>query len=164
MFASVTGTPRASAASAVTSSPIFRLNGSGVGYNACLLALGRQLVSDTYIHPSQEQIAAIRGMDLEGPLVMLNLLRFAPDGGAEAYARYGAAAAPFLQRTGAKVRYAGNVAATVIGGDRWDEIILVEYPSKQAFFDMTGDPGYPSELRAGALVDSRLYCTQETAF
>ena len=121
-------------------------------------------MSETYIHPSQEQIAAIRGMDLDGPLVMLNLLRFAPNGGAEAYARYGAAAAPFLQRCGANVRYAGNVAATVIGGDDWDEIILVEYPSIQAFLDMTGDPEYPSQMRADALADSRLYCTQETRF
>ena len=30
----------------------------------------------------------------------------------------------------------------------------------QAFFEMTGDPDYPSDLRAGALEDSRLYCTQ----
>lgn len=134
------------------------------GYNGIARVLGRQPVSETYIHPSPEQIAAIRDMDLDGPLVMLNLLRFAPNGGAEAYALYGAAAAPFLQRCGAKVRYAGDVAATVIGGDHWDEIILVEYPSKQAFFDMTGDPEYPSQMRAGALADSRLYCTQETAF
>lgn len=118
-------------------------------------------MSETFIHPSREQIEAIQNLPLDGPIVMLNLLRFAPNGGAEAYARYGEAAAPFLQNVGVKIRYLGNVAATVIGGDEWDEVILVEYPSKQAFFEGTSAPGYPSELRADALADSRLYCTQE---
>ena len=117
-------------------------------------------MTDTYIHPSADQIRAIRDMNLDGPIVMLNLLRFAPDGGAEAYQRYGEAAAPFLGKTGASIRYLGNVMATVIGDESWDEIILVEYPSVAAFLQMTGDPDYPSELRAGALSDSRLYCTQ----
>lgn len=115
---------------------------------------------ETYIHPSPEQIEALRAMDLQGPVVMVNLLRFAPDGGAEAYQRYGEAASPFIAASGATVRYLGHGAATVIGPDRWDEVILVEYPSLQAFFEMTGKPDYPSEIRAGALADSRLYCTR----
>lgn len=117
-------------------------------------------MTDSYINPSPESIAALRELELDGPVVMLNLLRFRPDGGAEEYAAYGAAALPFLGRVGATVRYLGDGAATVIGPDVWDEVVLVEYPSVQAFFDMTGDPEYPWELRAGALVDSRLYCTQ----
>jgi len=117
-------------------------------------------MTDTYIHPSAEQIMAMRDMSLDGPVIMLNLLRFAPGGGAEAYRRYGEAAGPFLQKTGASIRYLGNVVATVIGGETWDEVILVEYPSVSAFLEMTGDPDYPSQLRAGALSDSRLYCTQ----
>ena len=93
---------------------------------------------------------------------MVNLLRFAPGGGAEQYRQYGQAATPFLVKAKASVRYAGVGIGTVIGGEEWDEVILVEYPSKQAFLDMTGDPDYPSELRANALADSRLYCTVET--
>ena len=120
-------------------------------------------MSETYIHPSQEQIAAIQKLDVDGPLVMLNLLRFKPESGAQEYQRYVEAAAPFLARSGATVRYLGDVAGTVIGAEEWDRVILVEYPSKQAFFEMTGDPDYPSEIRAGALADSRLYCTQEGA-
>ena len=49
----------------------------------------------------------------------------------------------------------------MIGPDHWDEVLLVEYPNIQAFFDMTTDPEYPSEIRAGGLADSRLYCTQQ---
>lgn len=120
-------------------------------------------MSETYIHPTKEQIAAIRDMAIDGPVTMLNLLRFHPDGGYEAYARYGAAAAPFLERSGARVRYLGQVAATVIGGEPWDLVILVEYPSSQAFLEMSGNPDYPATLRAEALLDSRLYCTQPTA-
>jgi len=117
-------------------------------------------MTDTFIHPSADQIRALRDMALDGPIFMLNLLRFAADGGAEDYARYGQAAAPFLSKSGASVRYLGNVQATVIGGESWDEVVLVEYPSLAAFLQMTGDPDYPSALRAGALTDSRLYCTQ----
>jgi len=117
-------------------------------------------MSDTYINPSPEQIAALREMTLDGPVVMLNLLRFAGEKGRDEYRRYGEKAAPFLQQAGATIRYLGNVEATVIGAEEWDEIILVEYPSTSAFFEMTGNPDYPSDVRAGALADSRLYCTQ----
>ena len=57
-------------------------------------------MSETCIHPAADQVAAIRDLAIDGPVTMLNLPRFNPDGGAEAYARYGAAAAPFLERGG----------------------------------------------------------------
>ena len=117
-------------------------------------------MAETFINPSTEQIRALVAAELDGPLVMVNLLRFAPDGGAERYRAYGAAAAPFLNEYGATVRFLGTGLATVIGGEEWDEVILVEYPSKQAFFDMISDPDYPSDLRTGALADSRLFCTR----
>jgi uncharacterized protein (DUF1330 family) len=116
-------------------------------------------MAETYITPSPEQIAAIRDMDIDGPVVMLNLLKFNPDGGEEEYARYGAAAGAHLQTAGATVRLLANVAATVIGGEEWDRMILVEYPSKQAFLQMSQGGDYPGEIRANALLDSRLICT-----
>lgn len=118
-------------------------------------------MADTHVHPSPENIEQLRELDLDGPVIMVNLLRFRPDGGEAEYRRYGRAATPFLERTGAEIRYFGRGAATVIGDEWWDEIVLVEYPSVRAFFEMTGDPDYPSGIRAGALADSRLYCTQE---
>lgn len=118
-------------------------------------------MSQTYLAPSPENIKHLRSMDLSGPVVMLNLLRFNPEGGRETYTKYGQAAAPFLSKSGAQVRYRADVAATVIGGDEtWDEVILVEYPSIQAFFEMTSHPDYPGNIRSDALLDSRLYCTQ----
>jgi uncharacterized protein (DUF1330 family) len=117
-------------------------------------------MSETYLHPSQEQMLAIRDMELDGPVIMLNLLKFNPDGGADEYSRYGSAAGNHLQKAGARVRLLANVAATVIGGEDWDRMILVEYPSKQAFLEMSSSSDYPSEIRANALLDSRLICTQ----
>jgi hypothetical protein len=122
-------------------------------------------MSETHLHPSTEQITALQGMDLEGPVVMINLLRFNPDGGAAAYAEYGAAATPFLSNAQATIRFMGTVHTTIIGptDEAWDEAILVEYPTLAAFFEMTGHPDYPSQLRANALRDSRLYCSQDTS-
>lgn len=121
-------------------------------------------MAESYINPSPDNIAALRELDPDGPVVMLNLLRFRPGGGAEEYERYAAAAGPFLAKAGATLRYLGDGVATVIGADRWDEVVLVEYPTLQAFLEMTSDPEYPSEIRAGGLADSRLYCTQQRRF
>ncbi len=115
----------------------------------------------TYLSPNPEQIKTLMELALDGPIVMLNLLKFRQDGGAEEYAHYGTQAAPFLEKAGATIRYLGDVATTVIGGEEWDEAILVEYPSKQAFLDMFSDPNYPSDIRGNSLVDSRLYCMQD---
>jgi len=118
-------------------------------------------MSSTFLHPDRAQFEALASLETDGPVVMLNLLRFKPDGGREAYAKYAAAAGPFLTKVGASLRFRADARATVIGDEEWDEMILVEYPSKQAFFEMSGDPDYPSALRAAALEDSRLVLTTE---
>jgi len=111
-----------------------------------------------FVDPSEEQLAAVRALDHEGPITMLNLLRFKSDGGRERYQQYGRAAGPLLDRAGATTRYLGAVTMTVIGGEPWDLVILVDYPSAAAFHTMVTDPEYPMDIRAEALVDSRLYC------
>ena len=116
--------------------------------------------SSTYLWPSAEQLDELTALNLEGPVSMLNLLRFKSEGGRETYRRYGAAATPFLKKNGGNVKFWGLGAATVIGGENWDEIILVEYPSVRAFLTMIQDPDYPRQIRSDALLDSRLYCTQ----
>ena len=116
-------------------------------------------MNDTYLESTTVQMDSFSSAELDGPIVMVNLLRFVPDGGAQSYARYIQAALPFLENVGGCVRYLGDAVATVIGGEEWDEVMLVEYPSRQAFFEMVGDPDYPADLRASALLDSRLICT-----
>jgi uncharacterized protein (DUF1330 family) len=87
------------------------------------------------------------------PVVMLNLLRFKPDGGQERYMEYGAAVAPSLEKVGGRIVWAGEPATPLLGEQGWDMVALVEYPSRQAFLDMIGSPEYQEigHLRTEAL-------------
>ena len=125
-------------------------------------------MSEPTIEPSREQIAELAASEAEGPIAMLNLLRFrdealAPDtgmSGAEAYGLYGQGVAPFLEAAGAKVLSAVHCDSSVIGPPEpeWHMAIIVEYPSRQAFIGMVSDPGYQEVAvhRTAALADSRL--------
>jgi uncharacterized protein (DUF1330 family) len=95
----------------------------------------------------------------DGPVVMLNLLAFKPDGGAERYAEYAQAVAPLLEGVGGRVLFAGAAGEAVIGEAGWDVIALAEYPSRQAFLDMTSAPEYEAiaHLRTEALERSELH-------
>jgi len=80
----------------------------------------------------------------DGPLVMLNLLKFKP-GGEEHYLQgYASVALPMIQRLGGRVLYAGRLAERAHDDDapEWDVCLLVEYPNRQAFIDMVNDPAY----------------------
>lgn len=61
----------------------------------------------------------------------------------------------------------GEARATLIGpGDeRWDDAILVEYPSRRAFVEMVSKEAYRASAvhRSAALADSRLICTETRA-
>lgn len=119
-----------------------------------------------HIEPTPEQFQAFAGAPIEGPIVMINLLKFIPDGGLEKYAQYGAATAPCLEKVKGRVVYQGMGGPTVIGGDEaWDMVLLVEYPNRQAFFDMVTSEEYMagSHLRTEAVADSRLYHTAPMA-
>ena len=50
-----------------------------------------------------------------GPCVMLNLLRFKPDGGRERYEQYAIATAPFLAAVGGELIYAGDCSTLLVG-------------------------------------------------
>lgn len=52
--------------------------------------------------------AELRSRADEGPVVMLNLLEFRPDGGAERYGEYGEAVAPLLAGIGGRLLWAGR--------------------------------------------------------
>ena len=97
------------------------------------------------VDPTPEQLRALAARAPEEPVVMVNLLRFRADGGAESYARYGREVVPHLQRVGAKVIYGGSAPQFVIGeGERpwWDAILLVEYPTPAAFLAMVTSEEY----------------------
>ena len=128
------------------------------------------------LEPNPGQIQALLAASSAdtSAVVMINLLRFkdradgidADDGisGADAYGRYAAAVGEHLDRVGARVLLALQTRESVIGPDdpEWDMVLAVQYPSRQAFLEMTSDPSYLQihGHRAAALADSRLIaCT-----
>jgi uncharacterized protein (DUF1330 family) len=108
--------------------------------------------------PNQEAFAAFAKRAADGPVFMLNLLEFQPDGGAERYAEYGEAVAPLLAGVGGRPVFAGSPSEQLIGEGSWDLMLLVSYPTRQAFLDMVSSPEYQAieHLRTEALVRSEL--------
>jgi uncharacterized protein (DUF1330 family) len=112
------------------------------------------------VDPRGAQLKQFLRAQPDGPVVMLNLLRFA-DGGRELYARYAKALREtFLPRYGGEVLYAGDGDAALVAeeGQQWDAVILVRYPSREAFSRMVADPEYQqvTELRTAALREAVL--------
>jgi uncharacterized protein (DUF1330 family) len=101
----------------------------------------------------------------DGPFVMLNLLRFAPEGGRELYARYAAAVEPLTRAAGASIVYAGDMLPPALvapqSDTKWDAVLLVSYPSRASFLRMIADPDYKkaSKLRTAALEQAVLHPT-----
>jgi uncharacterized protein (DUF1330 family) len=117
------------------------------------------------LQPTNAQIKEMTAAADDGPVVMLNLLKFkkttdAGETGRAAYERYGRGALPFLKEIGARVLFLGSVQQVFIGveRDRWDEVLLVEYPSRKAFLGMIMRPDYLEvhKHREAALEDSAL--------
>ena len=127
-----------------------------------------------FIKPAREQITRLADSDNDGPVVMLNLLKFATTAadapgttGAQSYETYGEKMREIMAERGIKLLWRGRADSVVIGdddGDRWDMVLLVQYPSRQAFLEMGASKEYDKvgEHRTAALVDSRLIaCTEQ---
>lgn len=133
-----------------------------------------------HVEPTPEAGAAFVRRGIEGPVTMLNLLRFrdeadysrspelAPDepiSGREAYRRYEANTLPLLQAAGGEVVVYADGGAPLIGppDERWDLVLLVRYPSPEVFLSFTSDEAYLAGVghRTAALEDSRLLPTIE---
>jgi uncharacterized protein (DUF1330 family) len=114
--------------------------------------------------PTPEQFAALAARPPDAPVVMVNLLKFKTPDGLEHYLQYGREVASHLKRVGATVRYAGGAPAVVIGDGQqpwWDAILVVEYPTPQAFIDMVTTQEYAKvhEHRAAGLERGDLIAT-----
>lgn len=112
---------------------------------------------------------------IEGPVVMLNLLRFrdtadystapelapaTPISGEEAFQRYIDATLPHLHESGGELLFLGKGGPFLIGPDaeRWDMAMLVKQASVESFLAFAGHEPYLGGLghRTAALEDSRL--------
>ena len=120
--------------------------------------------TDRSIDPTADQVRALRDAGRDGPVVMLNLLKFrdaaaypddsgeAPCSGVDAYARYQHA---FTVTVGAisqaRVLYDGPVDQVFIGmagtpETDWDKVLIVRYPTRGHFLAMMADAAYRQAL------------------
>lgn len=128
--------------------------------------------SKSFHESAAERLA---GLDEGRPIVMINLLRYRdraaypagydaePCSGREAYRRYGQAAIEFITAVGGQVIWEGSPKAVLIGPEEehWHKVLLVRYPSREAFLAMVANPDYRAIAvhRTAALEDSRLIAT-----
>jgi uncharacterized protein (DUF1330 family) len=116
------------------------------------------------IDPRGADLKRLLQEDPGGPVVMLNLLRYDGEQGRESYATYARhLSETFLPRYGGEVLYAGDGSTVLVAeeGQAWDTVLLVRYPSRQAFSDMVADPEYQevTRYRTGALTEAVLQAT-----
>jgi len=103
--------------------------------------------------PNPEQIAGFFEPGPEGPIYMVNLLKFKAnakyeDGretsltGREAYDIYGSAVAKLLKEFGGGALFAADVERLMLGevDELWDEVAIAMYPSRKAMLDMMQSP------------------------
>jgi len=117
-----------------------------------------------FIQPAAEQIKRLIEQGHDGPVVMVNLLKFKPDGGKEKYQQYYEGTMDLVLGKNISRRvYRGEGLQPIIGDEEWDEVALYEYPSLSAFLEMARNTEYQevAKLRTESLLDSRLFCTIE---
>jgi len=102
---------------------------------------------------SDEQWAALKAMNVEGPVNMVNMLKFKDraeyaDGretnltGAEAYQLYGAPMGDLIRAAGGQILHASQPIGMVVGEveDMWHAVAIVEYPSLPEFIELIERP------------------------
>jgi uncharacterized protein (DUF1330 family) len=102
--------------------------------------------------PNEEQIKGFFEPGAEGPIYMVNLLKFKEkaeyeDGretdlsGAEAYGLYAVAVGELLKKFGGIAMFSAQVERLMLGQveELWDKVAIVMYPSRQAMMDMMQD-------------------------
>lgn len=123
------------------------------------------MAETSFLEINSEQFKAFAQLPSDTSVVMLNLLKFkdqVPEtalSGADSYKEYMRQASPFFAKANAEVIYMGKPKTTLIGPEDeglWDKILLIRYHTIADFLNMVQAEGYPSHLRAQALLDSRL--------
>jgi len=132
-------------------------------------------MTESFLYPTERAAIALIKRGIEGPVVMLNLLRFretadyaatperapaTPISGAAAFDLYVEETLPLLHRSGGGLLFMGAAEQWLIGpeGERWDRAMLVRQSSVSAFLSFGDDPEirHAHAHRLAALSDSRL--------
>ena len=128
-----------------------------------------------YLDATQETGRAFLSQNIQGEVIMLNLLKFreladyshAPElvpsesiSGRDAYRLYMKHTTPFLKEAGGEVLFFGQGSSFLIGpeGEGWDVVMLVKHVSVDVFMSFASNEGYLAIKghREAALEDSRL--------
>ncbi len=111
------------------------------------------------INPGPAQVARFLELDMDAPVVFVNLHRYRARaeypadyagadphvGGRDAYHRYlREVETRFLPQVGARFLIVAPVDVVMIGADGWDEAVIGHYPSRRAALQMPSLPGYSS--------------------
>jgi len=108
------------------------------------------------VYPTEPgQMEKMAGPGPEGPIVMVNLLKFKDkaayrDGretnltGRQAYDIYSRAVTQLIQEFGGRIFFTADVTALAVGlvEDLWDEVALAEYPDRAAMAAMTSSKAW----------------------
>ena len=102
----------------------------------------------------------------DGPVVMVNLLKFKGAEGRASYARYTKEAGKFVEEVGGRVIYLGKTGELLNGSEQWDMVMLIQYPSRKSFLHMANNPEYlkAHKLREDGLERAVLYATDPISF
>ena len=105
--------------------------------------------------PSEEQMEGFMEPGREGPIYMLNLLKFKDEAeyadgretdlsGAQAYAIYGQEVVAHLQKVGGALMFSAVVERLMLGEveELWDSAAIAMYPSRKAMLEMLMSPEY----------------------
>lgn len=134
-----------------------------------------------YLSVTDEAGRAFFMRNIQGPVAMLNLLRFrevadysaspelapeTPISGEQAFQRYVEHTTPFLVASGGAIRFLGKGGSWLIGpeGEDWDMAMLIEQKSVASFIGWNSHQDYLKGIghRTAALLDSRLLPLVET--
>ena len=101
------------------------------------------------VSPNDEQVAGFLEPGPDGPIYMVNLLKFKDkaeyeDGretdltGEQAYAIYGAEVSKLLKEFGGAPMFSASVERLMLGEveELWDKVAIAMYPSRAAMFEM----------------------------
>jgi hypothetical protein len=132
-------------------------------------------MSEKYLMPTHEAGRNFVMRQIQGSVVMLNLLQFReiadysaapelmpeiPISGKEAYQLYIEHTLPFLIRSGGEILFIGEGGDFLIGpaNERWDAVLLIKQNNVGSFLAFESDKDYMKGIghRTAALADSRL--------
>ena len=106
---------------------------------------------DAGIDPTRDQVRALRDSGRDGPVVMMNLLKFRTTANYPPELGMAPCAGQVAGVSEAQVLYDGPCEQVFIGAAGtpeadWDKLLLVRYPSRQHFLAMMADDSYRDAL------------------